>query len=168
VYVCLGVCACVFVLARASKEQVQLVEIAETDVQLQMLEAVRDILHANPENINTFCKINALQRLLQLAAPLPVPSLPRLPLDPAPPGPPLVSSYLAPHHAPRCPASLYQRSRCRHVEMPPRVLARTLVRSTSQGERALYLAALLPHLLSSPRPPVQTPWTRKSRVACSA
>jgi hypothetical protein len=36
-------------------------------VQLQVLEAMRDILHANPENTNTFTQIGALKRLLDLA-----------------------------------------------------------------------------------------------------
>ena len=72
---CVWVCAHV----RASNEQVQLIETAETQVQLQMLEAVRDILNANPENANTFSKINTLQRLLQLPAPQAVRSLPSAP-----------------------------------------------------------------------------------------
>ncbi len=33
-------------------------------MQLQVLEAMRDILHANPENTNTFTQIGALKRLL--------------------------------------------------------------------------------------------------------
>ena len=34
---------------------------------MQVLEAMRDILRANPENTNTFTQIGALKRLLDLA-----------------------------------------------------------------------------------------------------